>query len=146
MAVNRIVMPASPEQVFAVLGDPYRYAEWVVGAQKVRGTAGDWPSPGARLFHTSGVGPLTLKDETEVVESDPPHRLVLRAKVRPILVASVTITVTAGPGGSEVVMEEHPVGPRPTRLLGPLLDPLTSRRNDAALGRLNDLVERHARG
>ena len=141
MAVNRIVMPASPEEVFAVLGDPHRYADWVVGARNVRGTAGDWPSPDARFFHSTGVGPLTLQDETEVVELDDPRRLVLRAKARPILVASVTLTVTAGPGGSEVVMEEHPTGPLPTRLLGPLFDPLTSRRNDAALRRLKDLVE-----
>jgi hypothetical protein len=32
------------------------------------------------------------------------------------------------------------------RLGWPLLDPLTSRRNQAALARLRDLVERRARG
>jgi uncharacterized protein YndB with AHSA1/START domain len=138
---NRILVSAPPEAVFAMLGDAYRYAEWVVGAQEIRGVAGDWPSPGSRFFHSVGAGPFTLDDHTEVIEADPPRRLVLEARVRPLLTASVTLTVTQKGEGSEVVMEEHPTGPSPMRVIGPLLDPFTFKRNMTALKRLKDLVE-----
>jgi uncharacterized protein YndB with AHSA1/START domain len=138
---NRILVSAPPEAVFAMLGDAYRYAEWVVGTREIRGVAGDWPSPGSRFFHSVGAGPFTLNDQTEVIESDPPRRLVLEARVRPLLTASVTLTVTPSAEGSEVVMEEHPTGPAPMRTIAPLLDPFTSRRNMTALQRLKDLVE-----
>jgi uncharacterized protein YndB with AHSA1/START domain len=137
---------APPKAVFAMLADAYHYAEWVVGAREIRGVEGDWPSPGSRFFHSVGAGPFTLNDQTEVIESDPPRRLVLEARVRPLMIALVTLTVTASREGSEVVMEEHPVGPAPIRVIAPLLDPLTSKRNMTALHRLKDLVEHRPAG
>ena len=106
---------------------------------------GDWPSPGSRFFHSIGVGPFTVRDHTRVLESEFNVRLVLEARVRPFLTASVTVTLTPTPTGSDVVMEEHPIRPFAVRVLRPLLDPLTSRRNMAALERLKGLVERRTR-
>jgi uncharacterized protein YndB with AHSA1/START domain len=146
MSTNRIWVSASPEDVFLILANPYRYAEWVVGAREIRGVEGDWPSPGARFHHSIGFGPVVIKDQTKVVESVAPTRLVLEAQVRPFLTAAVTLAVTPTAPGSDVVMEEHPVGPLPVRIVWPLFDPLTSRRNDTALRRLKELVERRISG
>ena len=84
MATNYREISAAPEQVWAVLADPKKYSEWVVGAKEVRTSEGRWPAKGARFHHTVGVWPLHIQDHTSVVESDRPHRLVLQAKVRPI--------------------------------------------------------------
>lgn len=146
MSINRISVAASPEDVFSILANPYRYAEWVVGAREIRGVEGDWPSAGARFHHSIGFGPVAIKDQTKVVEADAPTRLVLEAQVRPFLTAAVTLAVTPTAPGSDVVMEEHPVGPLPIRIIWALLDPLTSRRNDAALRRLKEIVERRTSG
>ena len=117
-----------------------------MGAREIRGVEGDWPSPGARFHHSIGFGPVVIKDQTKVVESVAPTRLVLEAQVRPFLTAAVTLAVTPTAPGSDVVMEEHPVGPLPVRIVWPLFDPLTSRRNDTALRRLKELVERRISG
>ena len=36
MAVNDITIDAPPEKVFALLADGRQYAEWVVGAKRIR--------------------------------------------------------------------------------------------------------------
>src|SRR5689334_10614757 len=72
VAENDIVIDASREQVFAVLADGPRYHEWVMGAADVRAADVEWPAPGARIHHSTGVGPLTIDDSTEVVECEPP--------------------------------------------------------------------------
>lgn len=79
MPRSEIEIAAPPESVWAVLADAQRYWDWVVGAKEVRDADESWPSPGAKLHHSSGVGPLTVEDETRVLESEQPRRLVLHA-------------------------------------------------------------------
>ena len=98
---------SSPEDVFAVLADGHRYADWVVGAKRVRAVDDTWPEPGSRFHHEVGVGPLTLKDSSELLSMDPPRQVVLEVRAWPAGKARVTITVSPGQGGgSEVLMEE----------------------------------------
>lgn len=145
MVRNRIHVEARPEQVFAVLSDPDRYPEWVVGARSVRGQEGGFPAAGSRFHHS--VGPVGIRDHTEVLEVEPPRRLVLRAKARPLGTARVAIALRESAGGTEVAMEEEPAD-RMTRLLaGNRLADLALRlRNAAALARLKRLVEGGPRG
>lgn len=131
---------ASPEEVFATISDPRTYPRWLVGAREIRSVEADWPAPGSRFHHRVGVaGPLTVADNTEVKEVDPPRRLVLEARARPIGRASVTFRLSEDvrPDGRQVTrieMEEAPIG-----LLGalrPVLQPLTDARNRASLNAL----------
>lgn len=142
MARNEIEVMATPERVFAVLSDPSTYGHWVVGSKTIRDADERWPAVGARLHHTVGVGPLTLSDHTEVLESDPPRRLVLKARARPLGSAKVVLEIRGiGSDRSEVVMFED-AGDRLTQLMfNPLTHRLVHARNVESLRRLKGLAE-----
>jgi uncharacterized protein YndB with AHSA1/START domain len=134
---------ASPsDDVFGVLADGERYADWVVGAKRVRAVDDTWPQPGARFHHEVGVGPLTLKDSSKLLEIDPPRRVVLEVRAWPAGKARVTITVSERPGGgSEVRLEEVPTEGLAKNLDSWGLRRLTMIRNVESLRRLRRLVD-----
>jgi uncharacterized protein YndB with AHSA1/START domain len=145
MARNVAHVAAPPERVFAVLHDAATYADWVVGTQAVRATDRDWPAPGSRLHHSVGIGPLHVDDHTEILESAPPHRLVLLARTRPLGTARVELDLAPEAGGTRVTMIEDP-GDGWSRLLwNPLAHVLVRVRNAESLRRLRRLAERPAR-
>jgi NAD(P)-dependent dehydrogenase (short-subunit alcohol dehydrogenase family)/uncharacterized protein YndB with AHSA1/START domain len=142
MARNRVHIHASPEQVFAVLADPDCYPRWVVGAAGIRDYDEEFPAVGSRFHHKVGSWPVGLKDHTEVTELEPPRRLVLKAKARPLGTATIALELKESAGGTEVRMEEVP-GDRITSLVvgNPVADTALRVRNAEALARLKRLVE-----
>jgi NAD(P)-dependent dehydrogenase (short-subunit alcohol dehydrogenase family)/uncharacterized protein YndB with AHSA1/START domain len=142
MARNRVHIHASPQDVFAVLSDPDRYPDWVVGAAGMRDADEDFPAVGTRLHHKVGSWPVGLNDHTEVLEVDPPRRIALKAKARPLGTATIAIDLVESASGTELTMEEVP-GDRLTSLLAgnPLADTALRIRNAEALDRLRRLVE-----
>jgi NAD(P)-dependent dehydrogenase (short-subunit alcohol dehydrogenase family)/uncharacterized protein YndB with AHSA1/START domain len=142
MARNRVHIDASPEDVFAVLADPQRYPEWVVGAAGIRDEDAEFPAVGSRFHHKVGSWPVGLKDYTEVTEVKPPRRIVLKAKARPLGTARIEIELRESAGGTELAMEEVP-GDRLTSLLAgnPIADTVLRVRNAEALARLKRVVE-----
>ncbi|HZB77737.1 MAG TPA: SRPBCC family protein [Solirubrobacteraceae bacterium] len=133
---------ATPEQVFRVLSAPPTYAYWVVGSRSVESHDPAWPAPGTRFEHTQGVRPALIHDETESVASDPPHRLELIAKARPVLVARVVVIAQPSGTGTRMAMEEQAL----EGLAAPLLRTppgklLTQLRNRVSLRRLSRLAE-----
>jgi uncharacterized protein YndB with AHSA1/START domain len=141
MARNRAFIAAAPEHVFAVLSDPNAYGDWVVGSHSIRDADASWPSVGSRFHHRVGVGPLTVADHTEVLEVDPPRRLVLRARARPLANACVELRLTAVDGGTEVTMLETAADTYSRLGLNRLTDPLLRWRNRIALTRLRRIAE-----
>ncbi|HEU5104742.1 MAG TPA: SDR family NAD(P)-dependent oxidoreductase [Solirubrobacterales bacterium] len=142
MARNRVHIDATPEEVFAVLSDPQRYPDWVVGAAGIRDEDAEFPAVGSRFHHKVGSWPVGLKDHTEVTAVEPPHRIVLKAKARPLGTATIAIDLHESAGGTEVEMEEVP-GDRLTSLLAgnPIADTVLRVRNAEALARLKRVVE-----
>jgi NAD(P)-dependent dehydrogenase (short-subunit alcohol dehydrogenase family)/uncharacterized protein YndB with AHSA1/START domain len=142
MARNRVHVHASPREVFAVLSDAECYPRWVVGAAGVRDSDEDFPAVGSRFHHKVGSWPVGVKDYTEVIEIDPPHRIVLKAKARPLGTATIALDLAESAGGTEVTMEEVP-GDRLTSFLvgNPVADTALRIRNAEALARLKRLVE-----
>jgi NAD(P)-dependent dehydrogenase (short-subunit alcohol dehydrogenase family)/uncharacterized protein YndB with AHSA1/START domain len=142
MARNRVHIDAAPGEVFAVLADPYRYPEWVVGASGVRDHDEDFPAVGSRFHHDVGSWPLGISDHTEVVEVEPPHRIVLKAKARPLGTAVIAIELEENAGGTELTLEEQP-GDRLTSLVAgnPVFDTALRVRNAEGLARLKRVVE-----
>jgi uncharacterized protein YndB with AHSA1/START domain len=61
MPENEVGIDAACERVFAVLADGPRYHEWVMGAADVRAADEEWPAPGSRIHHSTGVGKLRNK-------------------------------------------------------------------------------------
>lgn len=135
MATNLRLVPYTQDQVFAVLSDPERYAAWVVGATKTRMIDPEWPQPGSRFAHRQGAGPLHIDDITVVRELEAPNRMVLEAKIRPLLTAQVTLTLDPLSRGTLITMDEVPIG-GPVSRLGRLLEGPLHVRNSRALRRL----------
>ena len=141
MARNETTIDASPEQVFDVLMDTDCYGDWVVGSKEIRATDNDWPAVGSRFHHRVGVGPLTVDDHTQVEEIDPPRRLKLRARARPLGTAMVTLALRPAGDGTHVTMIEGPADRLTALIFNPLTHALTRRRNDESLRRLRRIAE-----
>ena len=135
-------MPVPPTAVWDALTDPRGYAYWVVGSKEVRDADAGFPAVGSRFHHTIGVGPLTLRDHTEVIAAEPPRLLRLRAKGRPLGTATVILRMTPVDGGTDVEIVEHPDGPYSILALNPLLQLFTKVRNAESLMRLEELALR----
>jgi uncharacterized protein YndB with AHSA1/START domain len=142
VAENDVVIDVPREQVFGLLADGAQYHQWVMGAADVRAADDAWPAPGARIHHSTGVGPLTIDDSTEVVACDPPARLELLAHLGPLGSFRVEFTLDALAGGRTCVrMEEAPVE-GVSKLAGPVGDAVGRLRNMLSLRRLKTLAER----
>jgi uncharacterized protein YndB with AHSA1/START domain len=141
MATTHIQIDVPPERVFAVLATPATYADWVVGSDIIRGADPDWPALGSRFYHRVGVGPFKVKDHTEVVEVDPPHKLVLHARARPLGTALVTLILEPRESGSYVTIAETAGDPLSRLSINPLTDQLVYKRNEVSLRRLKRIAE-----
>jgi uncharacterized protein YndB with AHSA1/START domain len=132
---------ARPEDVFATLSDPWLLPVWVVGATHIRGVDAEWPQPGARVHHQVGPWPVAISDDTEVIECEPPRRLVLQARGYPFGEARIVLTVEPDGTGSSVCMAEAPNRGPARRLDNPLQRWLLAARNKESLARLAAIAE-----
>jgi uncharacterized protein YndB with AHSA1/START domain len=133
-------MAVPADAVWEVLADARSYADWVVGAKEVRSVADRWPEPGSHFDHTVGVGPFTIDDNTKSLMSEPPNRLVMEARGRPLGRARIEMLMEGSGSSTEVTMTEHIVSPAVMRWLHPLLGPLIRARNTESLRRLAALA------
>ena len=141
MAVNDIHIDTSPERVFAVLADWRSYGDWVVGSRLMRGADPGFPAVGTRFHHQVGIGPLHLNDHTQVLEVDQPHKLILKAKARPLGTAIVDMTMKPEGSGTRVIMREDPGDTLTAFVFNPLTHLLVRGRNFESLQRLKRLAE-----
>ncbi len=133
---------APPEAVFAVLSDGRRYADWVVGAKKIRDVDASWPAPGAKFHHMVGVGPLTIKDSSAPEAIVSPRSMTLNVRARPAGIARVHITLEPdGEGGTDITMDEYPIAGIARVTDNPIQRTLLRGRNLEALRRLKNLAE-----
>ncbi|HET9074507.1 MAG TPA: SRPBCC family protein [Solirubrobacteraceae bacterium] len=141
MSTVHLKFDVAPERIWAVLSDPTSYADWVVGSDSIRSADPHWPAPGSRFHHRVGTGPLKVRDHTEVLEADPPHRLVLRARARPLGTARVEVRSTPDGAGTLVSLVETAADPLTRLVLNRFSDSLLDRRNTEMLRRLKRLAE-----
>lgn len=141
MSRNTRVLRCTPEDVFRVLENGWLFPSWVVGASRMRSVAEDWPHTGTQLHHSFGTWPLLIDDSTEVLDYEPPRRLVLKARGWPIGAARVTIHVKPHADGSIVRIQEEAVDGPATLIPGPILDIPLLLRNAETLHRLAYLAE-----
>ncbi len=141
MAKNHKLFKVAPERVYEVLTDAGKYADWVVGAHKIRDADDSWPAVGSRLHHRVGVGPFKLNDHTEVVETKPAEKFVLHARARPLGTALVTMLLERRGADTLVTMTEV-AGDKLSRIgINPLTDWLLHLRNVESLRRLARIAE-----
>jgi len=141
MTHTRRLIKATPEQVWDVLADGWLYPLWVVGATRMRAVEDDWPAAGAKIHHSAGVWPLVIDDNTEVVESDPPSLLRLKARGWPLGEARVTIRLAPADGGTHVDIDEDATDGPGALVPAVLREPGIRWRNVESLRRLAFLAE-----
>jgi uncharacterized protein YndB with AHSA1/START domain len=141
MSTVHMKFDVSPQRVWEVLAEPTTYADWVVGSHSVRDADHDWPRVGSRLHHRVGVGPVNLADYTGVLEADPPNRLILHAKARPMGTARVELVVSRDGDGSLVTIVETAGDTLSALAINRLTFPLMEIRNVETLRRLKRIAE-----
>lgn len=136
-AVEQMV-GAPVERVWAFLADAESYAGWVSGTSQIRHADPCWPAVGAQLHHCWGIGPLRVRDRTTVVAAEPPHRLVLVARARPVGVVRAEIAVAAQAGEARIVLTEELLSGWAVRLprLSGIVQRLRNRRSARRLAAL----------
>ncbi len=139
-------MKCRPEDVFAVLEDGWTYANWVVGAVRIRDVDVSWPAVGSKIHHSIGVWPVLLDDDTEVEEVDAPRVLQLKAKAWPAGEGRVRISCEPAGEQTKVTIQEQAISGPATLMPRVTQDPMLWWRNTEALRRLSFLAEGRARG
>ena len=138
MARNSIRVDLPPEAVWEVLADPRFLANWVVGASRTRRLEGRWPAVEATVAHSQM---MVIHDTTTVIACEPPRRLVLEARARPLAVVKVEVTLEPVAGGTEIVIVEHVIGGLAAARPAPLNEVLIRVRNHESVRRLRWLAE-----
>jgi uncharacterized protein YndB with AHSA1/START domain len=138
---TRIHIDATPEHVFSVLADGDRYADWVVGARKIRHADSQFPALGKALKPSLGVRLASVRGSTEVLRVEPPHVLELDARVTP-LHARIRFELSPALAGTTVTLDEEAVGAF-SRRVAQAARPLILARNAETLWRLRAQVLNH---
>jgi hypothetical protein len=137
---------APVDAVWKVLADGWSYANWVVGAARVRDVDPGWPAQGSRVHHSFGLWPLLIQDFTKVERSEPPRELELTARGWPAGEAHVHVSVRpAGTDRSVVTITEDAVSGPGKLIPAPIRHLLIAPRNRETLHRLALLAEGHHR-
>ncbi|MDX3001735.1 SRPBCC family protein [Kribbella solani] len=142
MSENECVVDAGADVVFAILGDGWSYAAWVVGASRIRDVDPSWPAPGGRIHHSVGAWPFLVDDTTTSLEYEPERRLRLRLRVWPVGHGEVEFRVTPMAAGCRVVMTEQAVSGPVALLPSAAADLALHPRTAEVLRRLKLIAER----
>jgi uncharacterized protein YndB with AHSA1/START domain len=130
------------DRIWEVMAQGWTYTQWVVGNSRTRAVDPNWPEVGAAIKHSVGVWPLVIDDATVVERCEPPHELVLLAKLGPLGAARITMRLQETARGCRVEMIEVPAeGPMrlvPDQIALAAIYP----RNRECLLRLAALAER----
>ncbi|MBW5425638.1 SRPBCC family protein [Streptomyces sp. BG9H] len=141
MAVRHQLVKRPPSEVWEVLEDGHRYADWVVGTHDSRPLDTRWPEVGSRLEYTVRLGPWTVSGHTVVRHLDRPNRLELEAYSGVLGTARIAIEVRQWGAHTLVIVDEHPLQGPGGVLHNAAVDALIQIRHRSMLSRLAELVE-----
>lgn len=142
----QLTIPTTPDRVYAVLSDGWAYASWVVGASHIRDVDAGFPAVGTRIHHSVGGWPAMVQDVSEVLETEPDRKLVLKVRVWPLFAGVVKVELEPdGNGGTVATMSEEFVDGPGKLLPEPLIAPVLKARNRESLKRLADRAQRDDR-
>lgn len=142
MATTSQQINASCHRVFEVLADGWSYTNWVVGTSHMMAVEPNWPQAGSRLYHATGVWPLTVRDHTVVEEVEADRLLALTARGRPLGEASIRLELEGDDDECVVTMHEVPAPGSARWMHTRPVDELLRMRNVESLRRLAGLAER----
>ncbi|MEJ8645694.1 SRPBCC family protein [Streptomyces sp. MS1.HAVA.3] len=141
MAVRHQLIRRPPQAVWAVLADPTRYGEWVVGPSESTPLDAAWPEVGSRLRYTVRLGPWSTDGVTTVRHREPGKELELEASFKSLGTARIFLQLR--PWGEEtlVICDEHPLRGIGATLHNSASETLLQLRHRGMLARLARIVE-----
>ncbi|GAB7111002.1 SRPBCC family protein [Streptomyces phaeofaciens JCM 4814] len=140
MAVRHQLIRRPPSAVWAVLADPTRYGEWVVGPSQSEPLDGTWPEVGSQIRYTVRLGPWAADGTTTVRHQEVGRELELEAAFNPLGTARIFLQLR--PWGEEtlVVCDEHPLRGLGGTLHNPFSEAALQLRHRGMLARLARVV------
>jgi hypothetical protein len=144
VAARHRLIQASPNEVWKILADGSRYAEWVVGTSESRPVRGQWPQRDAAIRYEVRLGPVQLANETVVRHCEEGVRLELEAHAGALGTARIAIELRQWGEHCLVIVDEHPLQGAGGRLHNIGFEVLIQLRHRAMLARLAHLCESEA--
>ncbi|MFF3171051.1 SRPBCC family protein [Streptomyces sp. NPDC057900] len=141
MAVRHRLIESPVDDVWAVLADGTRYADWVVGTSESRPEGGEWPQVGSSITYTVRVGPWSVAGSTVVRRCEPPGVLELEVDSGWLGTARIALEVRPWGDNALVTIDEHPLRGPAGKLHNTAADALIQLRHRSMLARLADTVE-----
>ena len=138
--VDTVNSPWLPDAAFAYMADARNFAEWDPGVKSSTLVRGDEPGPGAAFEVIVNAGPRAMTLTYEIVEWEPPRRLVLRAETRSIR-SNDTVLIDATTSGSAVTYDAELNLRGMLRLFDPLLGLSFRKIGDRAAAGLRRVLE-----
>lgn len=141
LAQSEILIAASPEKVWALISDLERGPEWSVVTLRCEITSEGPPGVGCTYRSVSKFAASKITTEHQIVEWDPPHRMV--TKVVKGAESILTQTCEAQAGGTLLTMSNEFA--TPAGLLGFVSDKLAKQVTDILaqeLARIKEVVEK----
>ncbi|MFH8462943.1 SRPBCC family protein [Streptomyces sp. NPDC017991] len=141
MAVRHRLIKKSPSEVWAVLADGTRYADWVVGTASSYPVRGQWPQVHSAIGYEVRVGLWTLRNESVVRACVEERELELEAIAGPLGTARIAIELRPWGEYTLVIIDEHPLQGAGGTLHNVAVEGLIQVRHRAMLKRLADVCE-----
>lgn len=141
LAQSEILIAASPEEVWALISDLERGPEWSVVTLRCEMTSEGQPGVGCTYRSVSKFAASKINTEHEIVEWDPPHRMVTR--VVEGAESILTQTCEAQAGGTLLTMSNEFA--TPAGLPGFIADKLAGQVTatlSQELARIKEVVEK----
>ncbi|WP_151769676.1 SRPBCC family protein [Streptomyces abyssomicinicus] len=145
MAKRHRLIRATPEEVWGILADGGRYADWVVGTARSRPVRGDWPEVGAAITYEIRLGPLRLHNETVVRRCLPGRELELEAKAGPLGTARIALELRSWGDDTLIIVDEHPLQGAGGKIHNVAVEALIQLRHREMLRRLEEVCEEACR-
>ncbi|MFE5945402.1 SRPBCC family protein [Streptomyces sp. NPDC056480] len=147
MAVRHQLISRPSHAVWAVLADPTRYGEWVVGPSESTPLDRSWPEVGSRLRYTVRLGPWSTDGTTTVRHAVSGCELELEAVFK-ALGTTARIFLQLRPWGEQtlVVCDEHPLRGLGGTLHNSVSEAALQLRHRGMLARLARVVEQDRAG
>lgn len=146
MAIRHKLIRRPPPAVWAVLCDPSRYGEWVLGPSESSPLDEDWPAVGSRLRYTIRLGPWAVEGVTTVRNNEPGRELELEAAFKGLGTARILLQLRPWGEDTLVICDEHPLRGIGGTLHNPVGEALLQLRHRSMLARLAEVVEQQHHG
>ncbi|WP_407561757.1 SRPBCC family protein [Streptomyces sp. 184] len=146
MARRHRLIKVVPAQVWTVLADGSRYAEWVVGTASSEPVRGRWPEVGAAIGYEVRLGPLRLANETVVRRCVEGSVLEMEANAGALGTARIALEVHPWGENTLVTVDEHPLRGMARTLHNVGVEALIQLRHRTMLARLAHICEAEPAG